>query len=340
MKPRILCCCSPWQIATVFLPETWAALRDIATVLDAQTEAEAEALLPSCDAALTGWGTSFVFTAARLMDAPRLRLIAHTAGTVKNLLPEADARAEIVGRGGLVYSGSTSIAVNVAESTIGYLILAMRRWPELARAFPIERKPGTTRPDDAPVRNGQFLTGATVGLVALSSVARHTRPLLQPFGCKVLAYDPYVSQSEAEELEVELTNLDDMFARSDAVSIHVPELPATRGLVGARQLSLLRDGAALVNTARGAVLDHDALLTECQTGRISVALDVSSPEPLPADSPFWKLPNVFLTPHIAAMGHAGLYQIGAGALAAVRHLADGSPAPDGMVQLDRWDIIA
>ncbi len=340
MKPRILCLCSQWQIATVFRPETWAELCGIATVLEARTEAEAETLLHSCDAALTGWGTSFVFTAARMMDAPELRLIAHTAGTVKYLLPEPAARAEMVRRGGMVYSGSTSIAVNVAETTIGCLILAMRRWPELARKFASERKPGIAQPGDSPVRNGQFLTGATVGLVGLSSVARNTLPLLKPFGCKVLVYDPFVAPSEAKELDVELTDLEDLFARSDAVSIHVPELPSTRGLVGARQLSLLRDGAALVNTARGAVLDHDALLAECQTGRISVALDVTDPEPLPAESPFWKLPNVFLTPHTAAMGHAGLFQIGAGALGAVRHLADGSPAPHGMVRLDRWDVIA
>jgi len=240
----------------------------------------------------------------------------------------------------MVYSGSTAIAVNVAETTIGFMILAMRRWPELARVFPNERKPGIAQPGDEPLRNGQFLTGATIGLVALSTVARQTLPLLKPFGCRVLAYAPYVSQPEIDELEVELTGLDDLFARSDVVSIHLPELPSTRGLIGARQLSLLRDGAALVNTARGAVLDHDALLAECKTGRISVALDVTEPEPLPADSPFWNLPNVFLTPHIAAMGHAGLFQIGSGALAAVRHLADGSPAPQGMVQMDRWEVIA
>lgn len=340
MKPRVLQLCSPWQIATVFRPEDWAELCETCVVVDAASEADADSLLPSCDAVLTGWGTSFVFTTARVAAAARLRLIAHTAGSVKGHLPDAEARAEIRRRQVAVYSGSTAIARNVAESTVGYLILALRRWPELARAYPRFRKPGTTQPDDDPPRNGRYLTGATVGLVGLSSVARMTLPLLKPFDCKVLAYDPFVSAPEAEKLGVELTGLDDLFARSDAVSIHVPALPETRGMVGAKQLALLRDGAALVNTARGVSLDHEALIAECRSGRISVALDVTEPEPPPADSPLWELPNVFITPHTAAMGHAGLFRIGAGALAACRDVAAGQTPAVGVVPLERWDVIA
>ena len=141
------------------------------------------------------------------MAAPKLQLIAHTAGTVKLLARTGRACRNHSRRGATVYSGSTAIAINVAETTIGFRIVAMRRWPESARAFPTQRKPGITQPGDSPVRNGQYLTGATVGIVGLSSVARHTLPLLKPFGCKVLVYDPYVSQFEADRLEVELTDL-------------------------------------------------------------------------------------------------------------------------------------
>lgn len=340
MAARVLNLCSPWQIGTVFKPETWDEFCGSCTVLDASNETRADALIPSCDAALTGWGTSYRFTPARIAAAARLRLIAHTAGSVKYMLPDADARLELGRRGALVSSGYTAIAINVAETTIAMLILALRRWPELVQKLPHERRPGIAQPGDLPPRNGQFLTGATIGLVGLSTVARTTLPLLRPFGCRVLGYDPYVSQREAHDLGVELTELDDVFARSDAVSVHVPELPDTRGLVGERQLKLLRDGAAFVNTARGWVVDHEALLAECEGGRISVALDVTTPEPLPPDSPLLKLPNVFITPHVAAMGHGGLFQIGEGALAAVRHVFDGGPPPSCLVPMEHWDIIA
>lgn len=340
MKPRILNLCSPWQIATVFQPEVWAELCEFCTVVNAEVEEDAVKQLVSCDGALTGWGSSFVFTSSRIANSPRLRLIAHTAGSVKGLLPEAAARSELQSRCVMVYSGSTSIAINVAESTIGYLILAIRRWPELAHAYPSQRKPGIAMPGDNPVRNGRFLTGATIGLVGLSTVALLTIPLLRPFGCHILAYDPYVSESEAQNLGVELMGLDDLFSHSDAISIHAPELPQTRGLIGKHQLKLLRDGAALVNTSRGSVLDSEALLAEVITGRISVALDVTDPEPLPADSPFWGLPNVFITPHTAAMGHGGLFQVGAGALAAIQHLAGETTPLVGIVPLERWEIIA
>ena len=88
-------------------------------------------------------------------------------------------------------------------------------------------------------------------------------------------------------------------ARSDIVSIHAPSLPSTRGMIGARQLKLMQDGAGFINTARGALIDEAALLAELQTGRIHAVIDVTDPEIPGMDSPFFTLPNVFLTPHIA-----------------------------------------
>jgi hypothetical protein len=125
--------------------------------------------------------------------------------------------------------------------------------------------------------------------------------VLQPFDCKILLYDPFLTPQAARGLGAELVGLDAIFERSDIVSVHAPALPDTRHLIGAAQLRKLRDGAAFINTARGDVLDHDALLQECRTGRIVAALDVTSPEPLPPESELWTLPNVILTPHI---GHA------------------------------------
>jgi phosphoglycerate dehydrogenase-like enzyme len=85
----------------------------------------------------------------------------------------------------------------------------------------------------------------------------------------------------------------------DVLSLHAPLLPETIGMIGARELALLRDGATLVNTARGALIDTDALTRECASGRLDAILDVTDPEPLPDDSPLYDLPNVSITPHIS-----------------------------------------
>lgn len=340
MKPQVLCLFSPWHRETAFRPETWEALCAEFEVVSPESETEAEARLPASEAALTGWGTSFRFTRDRLLCAPRLRLIAHTAGSVKKLFPDAGALMLLHERHIAVYSGVEGMARNVAEATVACLIMALRRWPEHVRDFPGSRRIGIAQPDDTISRRGQYLTGATVGLVGLSTVARYLLPLICPFGCRILVYDPYLSEADAERYGVEQMELDNLFRLSDVVSLHAPALPSTRHMIGARQLSLLRDGAALVNTARGTLLDHDALYTECRGGRISVVLDVTDPEPLPEDSPLWNLPNVFLLPHIAGVGDAGLFQMGDGALAALRDVFAGRRPASGIVPLERWETIA
>jgi phosphoglycerate dehydrogenase-like enzyme len=93
--------------------------------------------------------------------------------------------------------------------------------------------------------------------------------------------------------------LDELMRTSDIVSIHAPETPETRHLIGSHELALMPAGSVLINTARGSLLDHDALVGELRAGRISAILDVTDPEPLPVDSPLFDLPNAFITPHLA-----------------------------------------
>ena len=104
--------------------------------------------------------------------------------------------------------------------------------------------------------------------------------------------------------------VDELFARADHVTVHAPSIPATDNLIGAEQLSLLRDGATLVNTSRGSVIDHGALLAEAVAGRLYLVLDVTTPEPLPIDSPFRLLNNVDIVPHLSGSGFYGYHMIG------------------------------
>jgi phosphoglycerate dehydrogenase-like enzyme len=123
--------------------------------------------------------------------------------------------------------------------------------------------------------------------------------LLRPYDLEVALFDPFVDAEGAAALGATALGLDELCATSDVVSIHAPDLPETRGMIGARQLAAMRDGATLVNTARGRLVDHAALEAELVAGRLMAVLDVMHPEPLPPDSPLWQLPNVFLTPHLA-----------------------------------------
>ena len=126
--------------------------------------------------------------------------------------------------------------------------------------------------------------------------------LFRAFDARVLVYDPYLTEAQAQALGAELSGLDELLRRSDIVSLHVPSLPETRYMIGAAQLAMLKDGALFINTARGAIVDEQALIAELRKGRFTAALDVYEKEPLADDSPLRMLPNAILAPHAA--GHS------------------------------------
>jgi phosphoglycerate dehydrogenase-like enzyme len=113
--------------------------------------------------------------------------------------------------------------------------------------------------------------------------------------------------------------------RSDIVSLHAPDIPETHHMLDRARLALIRDGGVLINTARGALVDHEALTEELVSGRLRAVLDVTEPEPLPADSPLYRLPNVFLTPHIAGSLGNELQRLGTIVVEEVERLAAGLP---------------
>ncbi len=120
-------------------------------------------------------------------------------------------------------------------------------------------------------------------------------------------------------------DLDDLFTWSDVVSLHAPALPNTRHLVDVARLARMHDGAWLVNTARGSLVDTDALTRECEAGRLHALIDTPDPEPLPADSPLYDLPNVVLTPHVAGSLGNEIARMGDLAVAEVRRFLSGQP---------------
>ena len=144
------------------------------------------------------------------------------------------------------------------------------------------------------------LRGRTLGLVGFGNIPQIVVPKAQAFGLKVVAYDPFVPKEKAAELGVELMELDALLATSDYVSVHAPLTPETKHLIGADAFKKMKPTALLVNTARGPLVDTDALAVALDNGEIGgAALDVVPVEPLPADSPLLNRDNLILTPHTA-----------------------------------------
>jgi phosphoglycerate dehydrogenase-like enzyme len=298
------------------------------------TAQQVEERIGDFEGIITGWGTPPLSDEA-LRRAGRLRVISHAAGSVKHLFTQEQVDSQLIRRGICVASANRAIALNVAEHTVGALIAMCRRWFDHSRNI---REKGIWHAPDLP-RSGQYLRGATIGLVSASTVGRELIRLLQPFDVQILVYDPLLNDWDAGRLGVEKVELDEAFRRADMVTVHAPKLPETYHLVGAPQLRLLRDGAVFINTSRGAVLDHEALLAEARTGRILVQLDVTDPEPLPPDHPLRALENVVITPHTSGAGQYGYHRIGEYTLLALEAFFQRRPVP-GQVDLRRWALLA
>ncbi|MFG2881327.1 hydroxyacid dehydrogenase [Streptomyces sp. NPDC048297] len=245
--------------------------------------------LAHAEVLFTHWGApSLTEDALHLM--PRLRAVVHAAGSVKHHVTDA-----VWNRGITVSSAAAANALPVAEFTIAAILFSGKRVLDTARDYGRARR----QPDLLPYFRGHGNYRRTVGVVGASRIGRRVIELLRPFDLHVLLHDPYVDPSDARALGAEPVGLDELAARSHVVTIHAPELPETRHMFDARRIALLQDGATLVNTARGSLVDTDALTEHLLTGRLHAVLDVTDPDVPPAHSPLYTLPNVLLTPHIA-----------------------------------------
>ncbi|MEU4000806.1 hydroxyacid dehydrogenase [Streptomyces fungicidicus] len=293
-RPRAALAMSPDAAAAVLDAESLtdlAALCDLAPlpVLDDLTTSRARTVLADVDLLVTGWGCP-PLDADVLRAAPRLRAVVHTAGSVRGHVTDACWE-----RGIEVSSAAAANAVPVAEYTLAMILLTGKRVLETARDYRASR----TRPDWLSTPRTVGNHRRTVGVLSASLIGRRVIELLRPHDVEVLLHDPFVDEAGAAELGVRSVGLAELFRRSDTVSVHTPLLPATRGLVGRELIDTMRPDAVLINTARGAVLDQDALADAALAGRIRAVLDVTDPEVLPPGHPLWQCDNVLLTPHLA-----------------------------------------
>ncbi|MEU6506394.1 hydroxyacid dehydrogenase [Streptomyces sp. NPDC046942] len=317
--PRAVFAMDPVHLPLLFPPPlmtrlTRAADIEPALVVRDFTDPAAAGALASADVLITGWGCPHL-DAGALAAAPGLRAVLHAAGSVRSLVGEA-----LWSHGVTVSSAVTGNALPVAEYTLAMILLVGKDTFEHRERY----RRTHTHPGPAETAATGNL-GRRIGVIGASRVGRRLLELLRPFDLTVLLHDPYVSPAEAAALGAELLPLEDLLRHSDIVSLHAPDIPETHHMLDRGRLTLVRDGGVLINTARGALVDHEALTDELVSGRLRAVLDVTEPEPLPAGSPLYRLPNVFLTPHIAGSLGNELERLGAIVVEELERLAAGLP---------------
>ncbi|MEV4441046.1 hydroxyacid dehydrogenase [Streptomyces sp. NPDC049577] len=278
------------------------------------------------DIVMTGWGSP-ALTRTVLDRAPRLRAVVHAAGSVKRVVTDA-----VWERGLVVSSAADANAGPVVDYACGAIALAAKRALGTAAAY--ER-------GWPAFGERQGADGLTVGVVGASRIGRRVIARLgaSEAGYQVLLYDPYVSAAEAARLGVELVDVTTLCRASTIITLHAPELPETYRLLDAERLALIRDGGTVINTARGSLIDTEALTRECVTGRLDAFLDVTDPEPLPQGHPLPALPNVLVTPHIAGAQGSEVRRLGVFAVGEVERLLKGKPLL-GQVAREELDRLA
>ena len=290
----------PTIAVTRVIPEAGLALlRDAAEVRlwedDLPPDAAALAdLLRGCDGALT------LLTDAIDGDVldrePQLRVVSNFAVGYDNVdVPAATAR------GVAVCNTPDALTETTADFAFALLMAAARRVVEGADYV----RAGKWQTWGPLLLRGHDLHHATLGVVGFGRIGREVAKRGRGFDMRVLAYDTHQDEAAARELGAEYRSLDDLLGAADFVTLHVALTDETRHLIGGRELGLMKPTAILVNAARGPVTDTDALVAALRDGTIAgAALDVTDPEPLPADHPLVSLPNALVVPHIASATYA------------------------------------
>ncbi len=242
-------------------------------------------LLADCCASVAG---SEPYTARVLSRAPKLRVISRSGVGFDAVDVEACDRASV--------AVATTPGVNhhaVAEHTIALLLGVARGFPDRDRRVRDRRWARLPRPR---------VMGTTLGIVGLGRIGRAVATRAVGLGMRVIAYEPFPNLEFAEQWGVEIVDLEALLSRSDYVSLHAPMTRENRHLINERTISTMKNGAVLINTARGGLVDEQSLVAALESGHLGGAgLDVFETEPLPLDSPLLSFNNVLLSGHIAGL---------------------------------------
>ena len=240
------------------------------------------------DAIITCWKSNLIDKEV-LDNAPNLKIIAHMAGTVAPFVTE-----DVYDRGILVIGANDrEFSESVAEGALAYALVKLRRLDEITRLLRKEKKDGWRQ-----ITTYRGILDKTVGIVSFGAIAEYFAKMLQPFHCKIKVYSRTISEEKLQKYNMKRASLEEIFSTCDVISIHTAYNSHTEKMINKDLIKMMKDNALIINTARGAVIDEEALIEELKTGRIMAALDVFYPnEPPLDDSPLYTLDNVFMVDH-------------------------------------------
>ncbi|SOX52974.1 phosphoglycerate dehydrogenase, partial [Mycobacterium ahvazicum] len=305
-------------IADKLAQSTVAALGDQVEVrwVDGPDREKLLAAVPEADALLVRSATTV--DAEVLAAAPKLKIVARAGVGLDNV--DVDAATA---RGVLVVNAPTSNIHSAAEHALALLLSAARQVP----AADASLREHTWKRSSF---NGTEIFGKTVGVVGLGRIGQLVAQRIAAFGTHIVAYDPYVSPARAAQLGIELLSLDDLLARADFISVHLPKTAETAGLIDKEALAKTKPGVIIVNAARGGLVDEAALAEAITSGHVRAAgLDVYSKEPC-TDSPLFELSQVVVTPHLGASTSEAQDRAGTDVAESVRLALAGEFVPDAV----------
>lgn len=237
-------------------------------------------------------------------------LVVRSATNVTRAIIEADARLKVIGRAGvgvdnIDLDAATERGIVVMNAPLGNIVSAAEHTiamvMALARDIPSAHAEMQEGIWNRSAHTGIELEGKTLGIIGLGKVGQHVAKVFKAGGMDVIAYDPFISAERAAEIGVSLVGLDDVLAKSDVLTLHVPKTPQTTGLIDTAALEKMKPTARLVNVARGGIVVEADLAAALAAGTIAgAAVDVFSVEPISPDNPLLQAPNIVLTPHLGA----------------------------------------
>lgn len=305
-------------IAEQLSPATIAALGpDFEVVHVDGTDRDAlRSALAAADAVLVRSATQI--DAEALSWAPKLKVVARAGVGLDNVDIKAATQAGV-----MVVNAPTSNVISAAELTVAHILGLARHLQRAHESLSVGQWKRSSF-------TGTELYEKTIGIIGLGRIGALVAERLRGFGVELVAYDPYVTAARAQQLGVQLVTLDELVARADFLTIHMPRTPETLGMIGAEQLSAMKSTAYVVNVARGGLIDEAALAEALTAGEIAgAALDVFVQEP-PADTALTGLPTVNVTPHLGASTAEAQEKAGVSVAKSVRLALAGDLVPDAV----------
>jgi len=284
--------------------------------VDGADRAELLPALADVDAVIVRSATKI--DAEALARAPNLRVVARAGVGLDNVDVEAATKAGV-----MVVNAPSSNIVSAAEHATALLLAVARHVPQAVASL----KSGEWQRSKF---TGVELAGKVAGILGLGRIGVLVAQRLTGFGMRVIAYDPYVPPSRAGQLGVRMVGLDELLAEADFISVHLPKNAETTGLIGERELHLVKPGVRIINAARGGIVDEHALALALKDGRVAGAgIDVFATEP-PAGNPLLDFPSVVATPHLGASTHEAQEKAATQVVKSLRLALAGEFVPDAV----------